>query len=183
MLSDARAATAFVDRALGAKPPAADGSSVPNGVRLDGPSMQTYAPSKRLSLHAHYEWRMRRAVEQRDAPRLLMLAAMATRDCMEHEGTYHVERYEFHEEAVNALLRDWSGHGSGEVAVWLGVPEKWVRRQRTLNGRDPDYGEEREQPELLRKVVEMTNHGASSRTIASIVGKSHITIQRMLNGS
>lgn len=170
-------------------PPASESrpgeSQVPTGVDMNRTVRKTEdrAPSKRQSLYYHYRWRMERAAQARDAHALLTLAAMAQRDYLGHMGAWRREGYEYHKDAVKALLADWVGCPSAEVAIWLAVPEKWVRKERLINGRDPQTGEDRIPDERTDKIVAMMKEGLTQQGIADRLRLHKTTVHRILTAS
>ena len=158
-------------------------SQIPAGVE-DGTGMlgNGHAPSKRLSLYAHYLWRMTRAQRADDAEQLSRLASMAQRDYDEYVGIRHPRQHGNDEAAVTELLRDWTGCDAVDVALWLHVSPRWVKRQRVLNGRDPNHGEPREFDERTKRIIIRAQEGATQEDIAREVGVSQSRISRILRG-
>lgn len=158
-------------------------SRMPEGVE-DGTGMlgNGHAPSKRLSLYAHYLWRMTRAQRADDAVQLRRLASMAERDYEEYIGKSHPRQHSNDEAAVTELLRDWTGWDALDAALWLHVSVRWVKRQRVLNGRDPNNGEPRDFDERTKRIIIRAQEGASQTDIAREVGISQSRISRILRG-
>jgi hypothetical protein len=165
-------------------------SAPPKGVNqdaiIDG---KERAPSKHLSLHAHYLWRMQRAQRDGDTPGLLMLAAMAMRDYIDLVEPRNARHDATEGQAVRRLLSEWEGCPSSDVATWMAVPgqsrksaQAWVRKQRILNGRDPEDGTPSEQDETLSRVVVMKKAGVAEKIIANEMGKSKTQIRNLLAG-
>lgn len=159
-------------------------SKIPEGVRLTAsPERLREAPSKQFSLWAHYSHRMDLAARARDVGKLLLLAACATRDYEQHTGKRRISQHTDHADAVSELLRDYTGCPSLEAALYLSTSERWVRRQRVLNGRDPDYGHERENDQTTATILRMSANGASERVIASETGLSKSAVHRRLEAA
>lgn len=168
----------------GVKQPHFSASKVPTGVRqggdLTGPN--GHAPSKNFSLWGHYSYRMERALAQKDTGLLLKLAGCATRDYELHyrlRPSYHGN----HEAAVTELLRDCRGVSALEAAWQLGAPVKWVKRQRVVNGYDPELGEPRKQDPRRQRVLELHAEGWKQQAIADEIGISQQHVSRIVNGS
>ena len=177
-ISDAPTAKLRADAS--ASPKSAE-SRIPEGVRLNGtPTNCDSAPSKQFSLWGHYSYRMTRAAERKDASTLLKLAACATRDYEVYTRTrpgFHAN----HEAAVTELLRDCVGVPALEAAWYLGAPVEWVRRQRIINGRDPEYGEPRDKIDgLTTQILSLAEAGKSVRMIAGEVHMSKSAVQRII---
>jgi hypothetical protein len=158
-------------------------SRVPAGVNDAGSlDSRDHAPSKRFSLWAHYSYRIDQAFAAHDTSKLLMLAAAARRDYEEYCGLRRPAIFSDHADAVKELLRDYVGVHSREVAIWLGAPEKWVKRHRLLNSQDPTWGDERITDDALQQIVDLANEGRTLRSIATVVGVSHVQVKRILDG-
>jgi hypothetical protein len=164
---------------------------IPQGVNQDEViTGKERAPSKQLSLHAHYLWRMQRAQAAKDSPELLALAAMATRDYIELVEPRNTKRDATERDAIERLLSDWHGCPSDEAAAWMAVPGQtrkgaklWVRRQRILAGCDPEDGTAAEQTGLVARAVAMARAGSTMRTIAGELGVSLGRVQHILAGT
>lgn len=164
----------------GPTPPKYAESRIPEGVRVAAPLTGDHAPSKQFSLWAHYSYRMNKALERQDAFTLLKLAACATRDYEIHQRS-RPGFHQNHEAAVTELLRDCVGVTATEASWFLGAPVEWVRRQRVLNGRDPEFGEPRGQLDALTaRVLELAEEGKSLRFIAAEVHMSKSAVDRLL---
>lgn len=159
-------------------------SQIPAGVR-QGATIERLkkAPSKQFSLWAHYSHRMQKAAQSEDAGMLIKLAACATRDYEIHTGKRRPSQHSDHEAAVDELLRDYQGVSSLEAAWMLNQSEKWVRRQRVLNGRDADQGLELRADETTLRVLRLSAAGASERMIAAELGLSKSAVHRRLESS
>lgn len=159
-------------------------SQIPAGVR-QGATMERLreAPSKQFSLWAHYSHRMQKAAQSEDAGLLIKLAACATRDYEIHTGKRRPSQHSDHEAAVDELLRDYQGVSSLEAAWMLNQSEKWVRRQRVLNGRDADYGSARDSDVTTAKILRMAAAGGSLRTIAAETGLSKDGVRRRIEAA
>lgn len=159
-------------------------SQIPAGVR-QGATVEKLreAPNKQFSLWAHYSHRMQVAAKSEDAGLLIKLAACATRDYEIHTGKRKPSQHSDHDDAVSELLRDYQGVSSLEAAWMLNQSEKWVRRQRVLNGRDADYGNELRADETTLRVLRLSAAGASERTIAAELGLSKSAVHRRLESS
>ena len=168
---------------LGVKGTRFSTSQVPEGVRMTGTPSNglSHAPSKQFSLWAHYSWRMERAVAQQDAAALMRLAVCATRDYEVYTGK-RPAFHENHEAAVTELLRDHTGVAAAEASWWLGAPEKWVRRQRVLNGRDDEFGEPVKRDALTERILRMKADGATTRAIAAQCNVSTGHVSNVVNG-
>ena len=125
---------------------------------------------------------MDHAYRENDADELRKLAGCATRDWEIHTGQIKPSRHESHEAAVQELLSDHTGRPSDEVAWRLGVPEKWVRRQRVVAQRDPDNGRPRQVDPRTVQVLELHKRGLKQRLIAEEVGLSQGRVSQILNG-
>ncbi len=155
-------------------------SSIPRGVDMR-PGER--APSKELSLHAHYLWLMRRAIIAEDHGRLLVLAAYACRDYAVRVEGAGAERHEYHAAAVRELVKQWEGEPALEAAVWLGQSVLWVRRQRIAAGVEPELGGEADVAAGLRgQVCALKRNGATTRAIAAEVGVSQTRVCQLLAG-
>jgi hypothetical protein len=86
-----------------------------------------------------------------------------------------------------AILTEWEGSPSGEVAAWEGVTIAHVRRLRWQNGREPETGEVVEGRKLTawatpaeraRRACDLKadNPTLSARAIAQLLGVSHVTV-------
>lgn len=140
-------------------------------------------PSKMFSLWAHYNVRMNRAAQERDTAKLTLLAACAMRDYDLAGMRRQRERPRSHNQAVDELIGEYVGCLPLEAALYLGTSEKWVRRQRVLSGRDPDYGHERETDPITATILRMSANGASERAIASETGLSKSAVHRRLEAA
>lgn len=165
-------------------------SKIPEGVRLTASTEKLReAPSKQFSLWAHYSHRMDLAARARDIGKLLLLAACATRDYEQYTGKRRKPNYadmsseKAHYAQVNELLSEYNGCPSLEAALYLSTSERWVRRQRVLNGRDPDYGHERENDQTTATILRMSASGASIRVIADEIGLSKSVVHRRLEAA
>lgn len=156
-------------------------SQIPAGVR-QGATIERLkeAPNKQFSLWAHYSHRMQIAAQSEDASMLIKLAACATRDYEIHTGTRKISQHSDHDAAVDELLRDYQGVSSLEAAWMLNQGEKWVRRQRVLNGRDADNGVAFKADALTTRIVSMKAAGMSERFIADEVGLSKTAVHHRL---
>lgn len=156
-------------------------ASEPQGVRLDRPSMQTQAPPKSLSLHAHYTWHFKHA--NGDVERIRRLISMAECDLARFRGHQTPTRHEHHDEAVRVLLMDHAGKPAIEVAYELDTSVRWVRRQRVMAKRDPTTGERRELSERKRRIIELADEGLTQTEIAKVVGGiTQPYVSQVLNG-
>ena len=165
-------------------------ATIPHGVNqtavIDG---RERAPSKHLSLHAHYEWRMKKAQRERNVTDLLVLAAQAQREYAELMEPGNVRRDATDADAIERLLSDLRGCSAEEAAAWMAAPGQdqgsarlWVKRHRILNGCDPETGEMRDHPERLAKAVAMVKAGATLGTIAERLGISKGRVGQLLQG-
>lgn len=152
-----------------APPPGVD---LTRSIAYDGP------PSKRLSLHAHYAHRLQEA--EGDYWRTLKIIAQAEVDVEHHQGRWLAPTGGTEADKVANLLRDYKGFHSAEVAAWEACSEKWVRRQRVLNGVEPDFGDEPDRDAKRAKIMRMVQQGASQRTIAGELGVTQGTISKAL---
>lgn len=123
------------------------------------------------------------AAQKEDAGLLIKLAACATRDYEIHTGKRRPSQHSDHDAAVDELLRDYQGVSSIEAAWMLNQSEKWVRRQRVLNGRDADCGLELRVDETTLRVLRLSAAGASERMIAAELGLSKSAVHRRLESS
>ena len=113
------------------------------------------APSKELSLYAHYQWRIQRAVVKarnaagRDSTgedvaywtgQLLGLAAMANRDYLEMYHPKKVKHDETEKAAIERLLTEWVGCTSSETAAWFRTGNMSDRRRAVAVRLVPDRG-------------------------------------------
>jgi hypothetical protein len=162
-------------------------STVPHGVNqhatIDG---HERAPSKHLSLHAHYQWRMLRAQHERHATDLLVLAAEAQRDY--DERTLGIRHDATEAEAVSRLL-DLRGCSVAVAVAWMRAhgqsrksAEVWVRRQRILNGYGPEDGEPVAQNGRVARAAALVAELGSMRAAARQLGIVPSTLERMLGG-
>ena len=167
----------------GPKPPRYAEALIPEGVAVN----QTVngadrAPAKGFSLYAYYLWHMKRAQANADAAELNRLTNDATYDYEIHIGARRPSLHESHESAVIELLRDYAGVPSTDAAWRLRVDEKWVRRQRVLEHRDPDVGNPRENDQRMKQIVRLKTNGATLKTIAAEVNLSTGQVSNLLNG-
>jgi hypothetical protein len=156
---------------------------IPKGVAFHVTLDADDAPSKSPSLWAYYRWRVVRAGRQKNVDELVKLAACATRDYEIHAGLVKPSRHESHQTAVDELLSDHTGQAANEVAWRLDVPEKWVRRQRIVNGRDPEFGRPKVIDSRTAQVLALHKRGLKQRLIADEVGISQGRVSQILNGT
>lgn len=152
------------------------------------------APSKQFSLWAHYRHHIHHAAQSahraategdedtfaRSIRKLLELAWRATFDHEIATGKRTISRHEMHSSAVDELLRDYLGVPALQAACMLGQSERWVRDQRGRNGRDAEYGHERNDDPLTARIMRLRAAGASERTIAAEVGLSKTAVHHRL---
>lgn len=160
------------------------GSQIPEGVRQRATIDRLgEAPSKQFSLWGHYSVRVQRALEARNTPELVKLAACARRDYDAYRGYRRLRQEPSAEAQVTELMRDYSGWRSLEAAWMLNAPERWVRRQRVLNGRDPEFGHPFKGDNLTLKIAQLSARGMTERQIATITSLGRATVHRRLVGA
>lgn len=162
---------------------ASRGKADPTAVAAAKEASTGTVPSKQFSLWAHYSHRMNEAARSEDVILLTKLAACALRDYESQVGRRQSRQHVGHELTVDDLLRNYQGVNSIEAAWMLETSEKWVRRQRILNGRDADYGNTQNHDAITTKILRMSASGSSVRVIAMEVGLSKSSVQRRIEAT
>lgn len=129
----------------------------------------------------HFRERMTKALAEGNLGLLYLLAAEATRAYLENKGRYRPPQYENHRHAVKELIEQWEGTDAAIVAAWLCVSEKWVRKERSLAGKDPQTGLPAEKGDARReRVFAMLREGKKQIEIAAELGIGRATVNRIV---
>ena len=160
---------------------------VDQNAKIDG---RERAPSKHLSLHAHYAWHMDRAYRAGRVGDLYLLTAQATRDFEERTAKHRSESFERDADAARRLLERWEGYPADEAAGWMAAPgqspksaKAWVRRTRRLHGCDPEDGTPEQLVGKRAAIVTKAKGGQLTQTqIAAELGCRQSYVLKVLAG-